>query len=493
MSDARIRSIAVAGGGIVALSAALAFARSLPWASVTLIELPEDPAALTDRLPATLPSFRAFQRLAGLDEAELVREAGATHRLGTRFEKWREDGAEFYHCFGVHGAQIRNSAFQHQWVRAKHEGRALPFHAYAPAAALAAAGKFAHPSEDKRSMLSSFDYGLRLDPPLYRERLRAAAAAAGVEMRQGSLADVETADGRATALRLDGGVRIEADLFLDCAGPAAPLLAALDPAFEHWGEWRPCDRYLLGQAPLDGPSPVDLARAAPEGWFFSIPLKDRALAGFGFASAVTDEAAACSAFEREAGSDPAECVALRPGRRPRPWIGNVLAIGDAAVALDPLEWSGLHLAESAIRRALAHMPDLSFQPRLLAEYNRRTALDADRVRDFVAAHYLAARRREGPFWAAMADRPRPATLARTLEQFEGRGRLPLFEEESFSTDSWLAVLLGMGVLPRRIDPTAWRVDAAEARASMDHMARTGAALPAQLPAYRDYLARLGAG
>ena len=491
-ADDRIRSIAVAGGGIVGLSAALAFTRALPWARVRVIDLPSDPAALADRMPGTLPSFRSFHRIAGLDEAALVREGAATHRIGTRFERWSADGAPWYHCYGDHGVQIGASPFQHQWARASREERALPFHSYAPAAALAAAGKFVHPAEDRRSLLASFDYGLRLDPALYRGHLRRAAEAAGVTVTGGRLGAVETAGERIAALRLDDGERVEADLFLDCAGPAAPLLSALDDAFEPWSDYLPCDRLLLGEAPIASPLPVDLARATDEGWFFSLPLRTRALVGFGYASALTGEEEARAAFARETDVASAECVALRPGRRPRPWTGNVLALGDAAVATDPLEATNLHLAESAIRRALALLPGRDFPPVLLGEYNRRMRADSDRVRDFVAAHFLAARRSDGAFWAGMTGRPRPETLARTLEQFEGRGRLPVFEEESFTNDSWLALLFGLGLAPRRLDPTAFRVDAGEAAATMEHVARTSAALPAQLPAYRDYLARLGA-
>ena len=492
-ADGRIRSIAVAGGGIVGLSAALAFARALPWASVRVIELPPDPGALADRMPGTLPSFRSFHRIAGLDEAALVREGAATHRLGTRFEAWSADGAPWYHCYGDHGVQIGNSAFQHQYVRAHREGRALPFHAYAPAAALAAAGKFVHPAEDRKSLLASFDYGLRLDPPLYRAHLRRAAEAAGVAVREGRLGEVEAAEGRIAALRLADGERVEADLFLECAGPAAPLLSAVADEFEDWSEYLPCDRLLLGEGPLPEPSPVDLARAADEGWFFSLPLRSRTLLGFGFNAAVTDAEAARAAFAREGGGEAAECLTLRPGRRPRPWVGNVLALGDAAVAIDPLEATNLHLAEGAIRRALALLPGPDFPPVLLGEYNRRMRLDSDRVRDFVSVHYLAARRAAGAFWEGMAARARPESLARTLEQFEGRGRLPVFEEESFTTDSWLAVLFGLGLEPRRIDPAAFRVDPAEAAATMEHVAQTSARLPPQLPPYSAYLAQLGAG
>jgi tryptophan halogenase len=384
---------------------------------------------------------------------------------------------------------MKASSFQHQWARAKQARRALAFHNYAPAAALAAADKFVHPGEDRRSALARFDYGLRLDPLRYRERLLHHARAAGVEIREGKLAGVERQSERMlAALLLSDGTKLEADLFLDCAGPSAPLLAELDGSFEDWGEFLPCDRFLLAEGPQRPASPVDVAEATPTGWRFAFPLPSRTLIGAGFASSLTEEEEARAGFASDA-----ERVEIRPGRRPKPWIGNVLALGDAAVAVDPLQATNLHLAESAIRRALSLLPGPDFHPLVLEEYNRRTRLDADRVRDFIAVHYLASRRTDGTFWKHMPRRAKPASLAHTLEQFEGRGRLPTYEEESFSTDSWLAVLFGLGVQPRRIDPTAFRIDFEESVATMERMAQMAAALPAQLPLYDEYLARLKAG
>ena len=492
--DHRIRSVAVAGGGIVGLSAALAFARALPWARVELVDLGADPAALADRLPGTLPQIRDFHRLLGIEEPELVRQAETTHRIATRFESWSADGAPWLHGLGYHGIQIGPSPFHHQWARARREAQALPFHAYAPVAALALANKFVHPPEDQGSLLSSFDYALRLDPAAYRRLLGQHALRARVSTRRGSLAGVERrGDGGVGALLLADGGRIEADLFLDCAGPGAPLLSAVDESFEDWGEFLPCDRLLLGESHARLPTPVDEAAATPTGWRWAAPLPSRTVEGAAFASALSDEDEVRESLAPGDAFGSAETIRLRPGRRPRPWTRNVIAFGDAAVAVDAMENANLHLAQSAIGRALSLLPGRDCHPLVLEEYNRRTGYETERVLDFIALHYLASRRRDGPFWEAMPARARPQGLRHTLEQFEGRGRFPTCEEESFRKESWIAVMLGMGIEPRRIDPTAYRVDLAESLDAMERIVRANAALPAQLPSYPDYLVRLIAG
>jgi tryptophan halogenase len=188
-----------------------------------------------------------------------------------------------------------------------------------------------------------------------------------------------------------------------------------------------------------------------------------------------------------------EVAAIRPGRRRSSWVGNVVAFGDAAVAFDPLEAANLSLAQSAIRRAVSLLPNNDFLPLLLEEFNRQTRVEAERVRDFIAVHYLASKNTDKPFWSAMPPREKPASLRHTLEQFEGRGRLPKYEEETFDEDSWLSVLFGLGLMPRQVDPTAYRIDEEEASAMMDRIAQMSAALPAQLPPYPDYLAQLISG
>jgi tryptophan halogenase len=475
-------SILVLGGGVVGLSAALAFARSLPGVRVELIETEVEPAALADRLAGTLPTVHRFHAGVGLDEADLVRRGIATHRLGTRFAHWSADGAPWYHIFGEHGLPVGAVPFVDLWVRARAEKRALPYHSYSAAAAMAEADRFVHPSGDPKSRLSSFVYGLFLDLDGYRERLRLAADAAGVIRRPGRLGGVERReDGGVASLALAGGETVGADLFVDSSGPSAPLLAAMGADFEDWRDWLPCDRVLLrSQAVAGGPRPLERIAADERGWSWTAPLRERAEVGRTFSSA----------FENS--EEAADAVPIRPGRAREPWIRNVVAIGDSATAVDPLHAAGLHLAHSAILRAVELLPGRDCHPVEVAEYNRRTEEETLRVRDFLALHYLRSGRRKGGFWAALADRHPPDSLALTLRQFEARGRIPFFEEETFDKESWAAALIGLGVLPGRLNPLVHAVDADQAAAGMERLAAEIAALTQRMPPYPAYLDRMAA-
>jgi tryptophan halogenase len=159
-----------------------------------------------------------------------------------------------------------------------------------------------------------------------------------------------------------------------------------------------------------------------------------------------------------------------------------LAIGDAAVAVEPLEWTNLHLAHGAIDRLVAMMPGRDFSPVELWDYNRQVAAEADRVRDFLTLHHAAAE----------ADLAKlPSSLGHTLQQFRERGRLPFYEEETFSRDSWLAVLFGQSIVPRRYDPLTDAVTLDESGKAMARMRQTIVNFVDRLPKYTDYLQHLG--
>ncbi|MEG8024530.1 tryptophan 7-halogenase [Sphingomonas aurantiaca] len=252
-----IRSIAVLGAGIVGLSAAIAFARVLPGLAVTVIETPDDPAALTDHLAGTLPSIAEFHDRIGLRERDLL-AAGATHRLGTRLSDWRADGVPLVLAHGERGGAIAPGTFHQHWLNARRAGKTAAFDAFSVPATLAAADRFVHPSDDPRSPISGFGYAWRLDPPRYRDLLRALARHIGIIPVPGVYAGVERgSDGHVATLLLADGRCVATDLYLDCSGPAAPLRSALDTQWDDWRRWLPVDRLLLGAAPARVATPTD--------------------------------------------------------------------------------------------------------------------------------------------------------------------------------------------------------------------------------------------
>ncbi|PVX31506.1 tryptophan 7-halogenase [Sphingomonas pokkalii] len=432
----------VVGGGITGWSTAAAIKRRVPKLAVTILPLAPPPDALADRIATTLPSVLGFHADLGIGLDDAVVRTGSLYRLGTRFEGWVEGALDYVHAYARHGEGIGGAAFQHLWARAALSGDAPPFDSLSPAAAMARAGRFVLPGGD--GPLADYGFGLTLDIPRYTAMLMAFARHVGVEGHLGQLAGVEhDAQGGIAGLVLDDGTRLAADLYCDCTGPNARLHGTLGVGREDWKRWLPGDRLVLEAAPIADPLPMERVVATENGWRWIGPTQQGAL------------------YSAAHGTVPGEPIPIAAGASLEPWRHNVVAIGDAAVAIEPLEWSNLHLAHSAIDRLITMLPAGAPHPLEAAEYNRQALAEARRVRDFVLLHYATARR-DTPFWHDVAGADLPDSLAHTLRLFRERGRLPFYEEETFDRDSWLAVLFGQAVLPRRIDPLADSVPPAEA-------------------------------
>ena len=485
-----IERVVVAGGGLVGWSAAAALKRRMPHLSVTLIDLPPPPDALADRGSATLPSITGFHSDLGLGETDTVLRAGSSFRLGTHFEGWAQNPHGYVHAYGAHGHPLAGTSFHLHWIRAAAAGAYEPFDAHSAAAAIGRADRFSHPVDAAPSPMGGYEYGLFIDPLHYRRLLRAFGRHVGVEEQAGPVAHVKVrgSDGFIEEIELAEGRTITGDLFVDCTGPRADIRSAVDDTFEEWKHWLPCDRILL----VDGPAPAELpvldrALAVRAGWSWKMASPAGASAGIVYDSSHLSDGDAAQWLTSTGLGGPPERLPLRQGRRPTPWLRNCIVLGDAAVALEPLEWTNLHLAHSAIDRLVSMMPGRACAPVELAEYNRQVTAETERVRDFLLLHYLCADRPSEAFWDERRLVVPPPSLGHTLSLFRERGRLPYYEEETFSRDSWLAVLLGQGMLPQRIDPLTDAMAADAAAEAMAQIRTNVAAMAAVLPTHSAYL------
>lgn len=488
-----IRSVIVAGGGVVGWSAAAAIKRHLRHLTVTIIPTPPPPDALADRIGPTLPSAVGFHRDLGLTEVDTVSRTGSAYRLGTIFEDWTTGRPPYVTTYAAHGAAFDGTPFHLHWIRAAREGTADPFEDFSAASVMARAGRFVHSKVGENTFLSGVEYGLQLNPPGYLQMMRAYARHVGVEERQGTITGVRLreGDGFVDSVSLGDGGQAEADLFVDCTGPAARIRSALDDRFESWSHWLPCDRVIFAGGPPPGELPVlDEVVAMPAGWRWQAACPGRTSLGLVYAETHLRGSEAEVALKLGSNSAGAP-VPIRQGRRVQPWLRNCVAVGDAAVAVEPLEWTNLHLAHSAIDRIVTMLPDRDCDPIELAEYNRQAEAEADRVRDFLVLHYVTANRPE-PFWQEAARVSPPSSLAHSLTMFRERGRLPFYEEETFSRDSWLAVLFGQGVIPRRTDPLTDHFPPEQARVAMGQLRDRLSSLAATLPSHSAYLRHLSA-
>ncbi len=326
-----------------------------------------------------------------------------------------------------------------------------------------AQGRFMRPVQKRHSPLAGITYALHFDAALFARYLHAYAEARGVVRTEGRAVDtvLKAGNGFIDHVVLDGGERIAGDLFIDCSGFRGLLIEdALKTGYDDWTRWLPCDRALAVPSPRRETLPsLTAATALEAGWQWRIPLQHRTGNGYVYSSAFTSEARArdvlLANIEGAALADP---LALRftAGRRKRAWEKNCIALGLAGGFLEPLESTSIHLVHRGIALLLTHLPDRDFEPADTARYNRIVNVEYERIRDFLVLHY-AFTARDDELWRYCRALALPDSLKERLDLFRGYGRIAPEAQELFPVQSWLHVMTGQGIAPRRHDPMADRL------------------------------------
>jgi len=457
-----IRSILIVGGGSAGWMTAAALARSLPRTRCRITLIESDEIGTIGVGEATIPPIRQFNALLGIDEDAFVRATQATFKLGIQFEHWAAAGTAYFHPFGRFGADIGPLPFQSYWhALARHDAIAAgPLAAYSLPGMAAAAGKFCRAAADPRNTLSNISYAFHFDAGRYARFLRTRAEADGIVRLEGQITEVtRSTNGDVAAVTLVDGRSVDADFFIDCSGFRGLLIEqALGTGYEDWQQWLPCDSAVaLPTTRTRAPLPYTRSIAGSAGWQWRIPLQHRSGNGHVFCSAFLDGDTAETELRAAVADTPlSEARRLRftTGRRRKAWNRNVLAIGLSAGFLEPLESTSLHLIQSAITRLLALFPDRVFATADVDYYNRTTALEYERIRDFLVLHYHATARDDSPFWRHCRAMPIPDTLAQRLDLYRSRGRFFPAELDLFLEPSWVAVMEGQGITPAHPDPIA---------------------------------------
>ncbi|WP_067732565.1 tryptophan halogenase family protein [Novosphingobium naphthalenivorans] len=498
----RIDRVVIAGGGSAGWMAAAALSHTLRGTGIA-IDLVESAEIGTVGVgEATIPPIRIFNQMLGIDEAEFLRATQGTFKLGIEFTGWGGNENHYFHPFGRHGDDFGPVPFHQQWLAAKASGDRTPLAAYSLATEAARQGRFALPpmQAGRATVWSTFSHAYHFDAGLYAAFLRQRAQAQGVRRHEGRIEGImrNPQNGHVSELVLADGRRLAGDLFLDCTGFRALLIGkALNTPFEDWSRWLPCDRALaVPSASLGTPSPYTRSIARSAGWQWRIPLQHRTGNGLVWCSAFLDDDPAREELLCDLGApslDEPRTLRFQTGRRSQPWVDNVVAIGLAAGFLEPLESTSLHLIQTGIIRLLSWFPGKDFDPGSRYEYNRLSAREWEAVRDLLIFHYAASKREDTPFWRHCSKMPLPDSLTARIDLFRATGRVLEREGDVFGRDSWLAVMLGQGLVPTGRDTLADAVsppDRMKVLAGMrDVIARTAGAMPAHSAALSGLIGR----
>jgi tryptophan 7-halogenase len=499
MNDRQIRSVVIVGGGTAGWMAAAGLAKSLEGMGIRIRLIESGQIGSIGVGEATIPPLMDFIRQLGIAEDELVRDVKATYKLGIGYRDWTRPGHFYFHPFGPTGPGIGSIPFPAYWLKMFLAGKAAPLEEYSIQAVAATQGRFTRPVHAPNTPLNKITYALHFDASSFARYLRGFAEARGVERTEGEVRRVSLrpGDGFIESVTLESGESISADLFVDCSGFRGLLIeGALETGYEDWSHWLPCDRALVVHSEHAAePDPYTLVTARDAGWQWRIPLQHRNGNGYVYSGAFTSNDAAEGTLLANLGGQPLGApreLRFTPGRRRKAWNRNVVALGLAAGFLEPLEATGIHLIQRGIAMLLKFFPDRDFATADVDRYNRMLEFEFSRVRDFLLMHYTQTER-SGAFWEHCRAIPLTDSLLEKIELFRSHGRILREDTELFPVISWLSVMVGQNIIPRRYDPLVDSLDPHKIQAKLEEL-RTGIkGCVESMPSHWDFVHRGGAG
>lgn len=491
-----INSFVIVGGGTAGWITAAILSKVLcnTEARVVLVESPDISTIGVGE--ATVPSFVDMLKFLGISEKDFISANNATFKLGIKFTNWQSKGNSYWHPFGAVGAKIDGCEFFQHWLKAYFHGDTSRYTDFSPAAAIGDAGKFYIPDPDKPNNLYTMGYALHFDAGRAAEYLATYAQSKGVTRIS---AHVENAtldeNGFIRAISLRNGAEIKGEFFIDCSGQKAMLIDdALGVQYENWSHYLPVNRAAVVQTGNIGSlRPYTEAIAHAHGWRWKIPLQNRAGNGYVYCGDYCSSQAAIdllmTSVEGELLTEP-RTISFTTGKRKKMWEKNCVAIGLSSGFLEPLESTSIYLIMRAALNFVSMLPNKALAIETQSEYNRLMDIEYSCLRDFIVLHYSLSERSDSEFWRSWRTRPIPDSLHKKIELYKSQGRLLRNDMDLFASNSWYAVLSGMGLFPEGYDPLVDVSDFKKTKLFFRHSQESLKHSVSQLLSHEEYLRRV---
>lgn len=451
-----IRQVVVLGGGSAGLLAALSLKCRLPQLTVRVVHSREiGIIGVGEGSTADLPNhLHGFLRI---DPADFHKRARPTWKLGVHFEWGPRPSFDYTFSRTFLGTTAGLS-------------RLLGYYAWDDCdsldinSALMREGKAFKRLPNGAPFLGK-DVAYHMENADFVAALEHYAIAVGVLFTEGKVRAVERGPAGIAALEMESGDKIPADLFIDASGFRSELLGrSLEERFESFDDALFCDRAVAGGWERTNEPVLAYTRAETmdAGWAWQIEHERHVNRGYVFSSAfVSDDEAEAEFRRKNPKVQKTRIVKFRSGHYPRSWVDNVVAIGNSAGFVEPLEATALFVICNACRALTIALADCEFDPTqtLRDSYNRTVTRMWEEIRDFLAIHYRYNTRLDTPFWQHCRAETALHGAQGIVKYYEENGPSNAFacdllppETSIFQLEGFYALLVGQKVPHRRVRP-----------------------------------------
>jgi tryptophan 7-halogenase len=304
-------------------------------------------------------------------------------------------------------------------------------------------------------------FGYHIDNQRFVSFLEAKAAQMGITCMEDVLTGVDKDDQGIRVLHLASGAAVSADLYVDCSGFRSLLLGeALAVPYTSFQSTLYCDRAVVSswKRTVETINPYTTIETMTNGWCWQIDHPDSIMRGYVYGSAFqSDEDAEQEFRKKNPKVDWTRLINFKSGRYHRSWEKNVVAIGNAAGFVEPLQSTSLAIIcdESRLVAECLYESDRQPTPSLVDAYNRMNVRAWDCIRDFLGLHYRFNTRYDTPFWQACRADVELGPIQELLDYYQENGpstfgRTSLIHGNDFwGMEGYYVVLVGQKVPHRR--------------------------------------------
>ena len=484
--------ILILGGGTAGFLTALTLKRRLPAACIRVLQSSKlGIIGVGEGSLRQLPAF--LHDYLGIDASRFIREVRPTWKLGIRF-KWGERG-DFNYTF----APQLDVTHPHPELT-----RPMGFYCYEEmedhcVASVMMRRDLVFLLDEQGQLDIGDDVGYHLDNQQFASFLQTYALEQGIELIDDLVTDVRLDESGVRALLLESGGREEADLFVDCSGFKSLLLGErLKEPFLDYRSSLYCDRAVIGgwSREAEPIHPYTTSETMDSGWCWQIEHESRINRGYVYSSDFVGDAAAETEFRaKNPKVSDTRVVRFRSGRYRNAWVKNVVAIGNSAGFVEPLEATAIAVICSAAKALAESLAECGTEPGLSVrrQFNRYNARSWDTVADFLAVHYRFNGLKNTEFWKACRDGVDLRGAKPIVDFYQDNGpsqlwRLTLEDPVCrFRLDGYYTLLVGQKVPHRQLggigerERKVWN----KLRSATSHFAARGVSV-------RDALALVGA-
>lgn len=391
-----INSICILGGGTSGLVSALMIKQAWPDLKVTMIE--SSKYGIVGVGEGSTEHWRKFIDHIGVSVPDLIRETGATYKIGIKFTNWHGDGTHYFHSLAEqYGGHSNVNGLPYTFIKLVSDN-------VDPLDTCWELSRNSRHVEPLHEILSQYHF----DTFKLNEFLHRLCRERGIEIIDTEIEQVILDDqGYVTHLVDQNGRHYAHDFFLDCSGFRRVISTALG------AKWVDCSAELPMNSAIAFPTgyteeipSYTESTALSSGWVWRIPTQERYGNGYVFCDQFINETQAYDEVQQYYKNNLGIEQPLEIGRRvkfsagyvDKFWIKNCVSIGLSGVFVEPLEASSIG---TTIQQIFLLLPSLFFFERGDAHTTKQYNTDMERISknivDFIQLHYFT-QRDDTEFW-----------------------------------------------------------------------------------------------